>query len=118
MKLAHLVFPTTLVVLSACVQDRIVLNEDELREIPETEDYHEELFALETQFCVETEMCATRQDKRLSGEWRSQGGVRSCDGYLTRHSDQDYCEAEVPGDWRPFEFEGKTHYTQPLSVSQ
>ncbi len=50
-----------------------------------------------------------------SGEWIERGGDRICDGYLTRFEDEDFCSAEIPGDWEPFEFEGTTFYVQPLS---
>ncbi len=51
---------------------------------------------------------------RLSGEWIEGDGVRVCDGYLTRFENEDYCAAEVPSDWQPFEFNGRTYYVQPL----
>ncbi len=34
--------------------------------------------------------------------------------YLTRIEKEDYCAAEVPSDWRPFEFNGRNYYVQPL----
>ena len=52
---------------------------------------------------------------RRSGKWIERNGSRICDGYLTRRKDQDFCAAEVPEDWVPFEFAGKTYYVQPLS---
>ncbi|MCZ6561276.1 MAG: TonB family protein [Gammaproteobacteria bacterium] len=52
----------------------------------------------------------------FSGEWQILDGFRKvCDGYLTRPQEEDFCAAEVPGDWVPFQFEGKTYYMQPLS---
>ncbi len=53
-----------------------------------------------------------------SGEWREENGARVCDGYLTRFADQDFCAAEVPEDWVPFEFDGQQFYLQPLSERQ
>ena len=49
------------------------------------------------------------------GEWLEQDGARMCVGFLTRDADQDYCAAEIPADWVPFEFNGQTYYVQPLS---
>ena len=49
------------------------------------------------------------------GEWLEQDGVRTCVGFLTRNADQDYCAAEIPADWVPFEFNGQTYSVQPLS---
>jgi len=49
------------------------------------------------------------------GTWREEHGARFCEGYLTRREDLDYCAAEVPGDWEPFEFDGQTYYVQPLT---
>lgn len=54
-------------------------------------------------------------DSRHSGRWIIRDGVRACDGYLTRRRDQDFCESEVPDDWVPFEFGGRTYYSAPLS---
>ncbi len=53
--------------------------------------------------------------REYSGEWVDRNGSRLCDGYLTRREDEDFCVAEVPNDWRPFEFDGKTYHVQPLS---
>lgn len=50
----------------------------------------------------------------FSGEWIERDGVRTCDGFLTRIENEDFCSAEVPTDWRPFEFDGRTYYVQPL----
>ena len=51
------------------------------------------------------------------GEWLDQDGVRTCIGFLTRNADQDFCAAEIPADWVPFEFNNQTYYFQPLSES-
>ena len=51
---------------------------------------------------------------KFSGEWIERDGMRTCDGYLTRIENEDYCEAEIPTDWRPFEFDGRTYFVQPL----
>lgn len=58
---------------------------------------------------------AQEEPPRLSGEWIERDGTLVCDGYLTRRVDEDYCEAQVPADWRSFEFEGQTWYVQPLA---
>jgi len=50
------------------------------------------------------------------GTWYDQSGARICDGFLTRNANEDFCAAEVPSDWIPFEFNGQTYYTHPLSV--
>lgn len=50
-----------------------------------------------------------------SGEWIEQDGMRTCDGFLTRVENEDFCAAEVPTDWRSFEFDGRTYYVQPLA---
>lgn len=50
-----------------------------------------------------------------SGEWIKRGGIWECDGYLTRFADEEFCTANLPNDWVPFEFEGRTFYVQPLS---
>ncbi len=49
-----------------------------------------------------------------AGEWIEKDGMRVCDGYLTRFENKDYCAAEVPSDWQPFEFNGRIYYVQPL----
>ena len=49
-----------------------------------------------------------------TGEWIEKDGMRVCDGYLTRFENEDYCAAEVPSDWQPFEFNGRIYYVQPL----
>ena len=49
-----------------------------------------------------------------AGEWIEKDGTRVCDGYLTRFENEDYCAAEVPPDWQPFEFNGRSYYVQPL----
>jgi hypothetical protein len=53
-----------------------------------------------------------------SGEWVEKDGILVCDGFMTRRADQDYCSADIPEDWVPFTFEGKTYYVQPLVESQ
>ncbi|MCH9027903.1 MAG: hypothetical protein IIA05_12460 [Proteobacteria bacterium] len=61
---------------------------------------------------VETE----DSEHSFSGEWQILDGFRKvCDGYLTRPGGDDYCQKEIPADWVPFVFEGKTYYMQPLS---
>lgn len=52
---------------------------------------------------------------KFSGEWKEVDGARVCDGYLTRISDDEFCSAEIPADWRRFEFDGKTFYIAPTS---
>ncbi len=52
-----------------------------------------------------------------TGEWIQRNGERVCDGYMTRDESKDYCVADVPKDWQPFTFEGKTYYRQPLDYS-
>lgn len=49
-----------------------------------------------------------------TGEWIEQGGSRICEGCLTKRADKNFCEAEIPDDWVPFEFGGKTYYRQLL----
>ena len=51
----------------------------------------------------------------MSGKWIEQDGVPMCDGYLTRVENEDYCEAQVPEDWQPFEFDGRTYFMIPLT---
>jgi hypothetical protein len=68
----------------------------------------ESMTALQPQLTVPT-------DRILSGEWRVDNGQRICDGYLSRVEDEDFCVAEVPDDWEPFEYEGQTYYVQPLA---
>ena len=51
-----------------------------------------------------------------SGEWQYRAGEMVCDGYLTRRTDFDYCEPNVPADWRAFEYDGQIYYLQPLSA--
>ncbi len=53
-------------------------------------------------------------ERDYSGEWIKEDGVRYCDGYLTRNADEQYCSADIPEDWRPFEFDGETYYVAPL----
>ncbi len=52
---------------------------------------------------------------KLSGEWKTENGSLDCDGFLTRVANEDFCSVEVPEDWRPFQFNGKTYYVQPLA---
>ena len=71
------------------------------------------------------EMCAATQDdkndeaanngKEYSGEWVNRDGELVCDGYLMRKANEDFCSATVPDDWKPFWFNGKTYYVQPLN---
>ena len=53
---------------------------------------------------------------KFSGEWRYEDGNRLCKGFLTRSYAQDFCAADVPMDWQPFTYDGKTYFVQPLSV--
>lgn len=53
-----------------------------------------------------------------AGVWRERDGHRICDGYLTRIENEDYCAAEIPADWEPFEFDGQVYYIQPLGGSE
>lgn len=55
------------------------------------------------------------QNPSLPGKWVERDGSRICDGYLTRNTGEDSCASEVPTDWRPFVFDGKIYYLQPLS---
>ena len=48
------------------------------------------------------------------GKWVEKNGSRVCDGYLTRYEESDYCVAELPDGWLPFEFDGNTYYAVPL----
>jgi len=48
------------------------------------------------------------------GKWVEKNGSQICDGYLTRYEESDYCIAELPDGWLPFEFDGKTYYVVPL----
>ena len=52
------------------------------------------------------------------GNWRYEDGARICEGYLTRYEDEDYCASEIPDDWEPFEYDGRTYYVQPLSGTE
>ena len=49
------------------------------------------------------------------GEWVEENGSKICIGFLTRFEDEDFCAAEIPRDWEPFEFNGHWYYMQPLS---
>ncbi|HNP64391.1 MAG TPA: hypothetical protein PKH39_10700 [Woeseiaceae bacterium] len=51
------------------------------------------------------------------GQWEEKDGSRICHGYLTRIESEDFCAAEVPDDWTPFTYDGKTYYVQPLAGS-
>ena len=37
--------------------------------------------------------------------------------YIAHIEKGDYCAAEVPSDWLPFEFNGRTYYVQPLTYA-
>ena len=50
-----------------------------------------------------------------SGDWVEEDGLVTCDGYLTRRDDEDYCAAEVPDEWVPFEYDGEIYFLQPLT---
>lgn len=52
---------------------------------------------------------------KRSGKWLTENGASVCDGYLTQVEDEEYCAAEIPDGWRPFTFNGKTYYMQPLT---
>ena len=67
-------------------------------------------------FVVSPDRFAPLDDQpEFSGEWIERDGVRTCDGFLTRIESEDFCAAKVPTDWRPFEFDGRTYYVQPLT---
>ena len=51
----------------------------------------------------------------FSGEWIDGDGARICDGYLTRLGNEEFCEASIPDNWTPFEFNGQTYHRQPLA---
>lgn len=52
---------------------------------------------------------------RLPGKWKDVDGARICEGYLTRIADDEFCSAEIPSDWKRFEFDGKSYYVAPTS---
>ena len=54
-------------------------------------------------------------DNNFSGKWIEGDGARICDGYLTRWSNEEFCAADIPDDWTPFEFNGQTYYRQLLA---
>ena len=56
-----------------------------------------------------------RKYELAPGNWRQEGNARTCDGYMTRFEDVDYCAATIPDDWEPFEFNGTIYYVQPLA---
>lgn len=60
-------------------------------------------------------LAPSENQPEYSGEWIERDGVRECDGYLTRIEGEDYCRADIPTDWQPFEFNGKTFFVQPLT---
>lgn len=49
-----------------------------------------------------------------SGDWVEKDGVLTCDGFMTRRDDQDYCSPVLPEDWVPFEYDGEIYFLQPL----
>ena len=51
-----------------------------------------------------------------TGAWEYLSGVLLCGGYLSRNALADYCEKEIPDDWRQFEFEGQIYYAIPLTA--
>ena len=51
----------------------------------------------------------------LSGQWKYENGVYSCDGYFTRSPAQAHCAAQPPDDWLAFEYQGNTYYIHRLS---
>ncbi len=57
----------------------------------------------------------TKRRPALSGKWIEQDGVLMCDGYLTRVQSEDHCEAQVPEEWQPFKFDGRTYFMIPLT---
>ncbi|MGB5164982.1 MAG: hypothetical protein WBN09_11450 [Woeseiaceae bacterium] len=77
-------------------QQIVVLNQESGLEIPA-----DELLDLES-------------PPKLSGEWIEKDGVLECDGYLTRMEEEEFCAAEVPSDWQPFDYDGMTYYVQPI----
>jgi len=84
---------------------------------PEQLERLEELMARENRGFVIPPRNAGRPGDRpdYSGEWTDHGGIKECDGYLTRFEDEEFCSSEIPSDWVPFAFEGRTFYVQPLS---
>ena len=77
----------------------------------------DELMAREKRgFVIPPKSTTPLEDRpKFSGEWIERDGLRTCDGYLTRVENEDYCAAGVPADWQPFEFDGRTYYIQPLT---
>ena len=51
----------------------------------------------------------------LRGQQLKDGNWRTCAGYVTRNESEQFCEEEVPDDWREFEFNGQIFYVQPLN---
>ncbi len=51
-----------------------------------------------------------------SGQWIVQDGEMTCDGYLVRDFDKDYCADELPEDWVPRMFDGEVYYVLPLGA--
>ncbi len=74
---------------------------------------HEELTAEQKEAL--SKFLALQESPEKSGKWQKEGESLVCDGFLTRVENDDHCAAEVPSDWRPFEFNGKTYYVQPLT---
>ena len=77
---------------------------------PDSEELEQEYAVLEPLSQVEE----YPDDNDFSGTWVWADDALTCDGFLTRRGDEDFCEAEIPEDWRPFEFNGQTYYRQPL----
>lgn len=77
----------------------------------------DELMADETRgFVIPPPNSGPLEDRQeYSGQWIDRNGVKNCDGYLTRLEDDEYCSSEIPSDWVPFKFEGRTFFVQPLS---
>ena len=59
---------------------------------------------------ADTESVIDLRDRQLEDS-----NFRTCAGFLTRDESEQYCEEEVPDDWREFEFNGEKYYLQPLS---
>ena len=59
---------------------------------------------------------ANNSEQKFSGEWLYINDDRVCDGYLTRNASEEFCEVNIPEDWRPFAYDGKTYFVQPLSM--
>ena len=83
-----------------------------------TEDHPDVVRLRELAESAKTTCLAATGQTFPPGKWREEDGALVCDGYMTRRADQDYCSADIPEDWVPFTFEGRTYYMQPLAESR